>query len=58
LKEDCCGTHGFRKTYAQERYKLLRSEGLDDRAARLQVARELGHNRVRVTYSYIPRGEG
>ncbi len=58
LEQECCGTHGFRKTYAQERYKLLRSEGLSDEGARLKVAQELGHNRLRVTYSYIPEGAG
>ncbi len=49
------GTHGFRRCWAQERYQGLRNRGLDDHAARRSVARELGHNRIEVTYSYVPR---
>ena len=49
------GTHGFRRGWAQERYKKLRDQGLDDREARQLVAQGLGHNRLSVTYSYIPR---
>ncbi len=30
--------------------------GLDDREARREVAEGLGHNRINVTYAYIPRG--
>jgi len=48
-------THGFRKTWAQERYQKLREQGLNDHEARRSVAKELGHNRLDVTYSYIPR---
>lgn len=51
------GTHGFRRGWAQERYGTLRDQGLDDHAARWSVARGLGHNRLDVTYSYIPRGD-
>lgn len=48
------GSHGFRKLNAQAMYKRLRGEGLDDEEARLEVARHLGHNRVRVTMqSYV-----
>ena len=48
------GVHAFRKTWAQERYRELRDHGLDDRGARRAVAKELGHNRLDVTRSYIP----
>ena len=48
------GSHGFRKLNAQAMYARLRGEGLDDEAARLEVAQHLGHNRVRVTMqSYV-----
>jgi integrase len=48
------GSHGFRKLNAQAMYAALREQGLDDEAARLEVARHLGHNRVRVTMqSYV-----
>jgi hypothetical protein len=43
------GSHGFRKLNAQAMYMALRAQGLDDEAARQEVARHLGHNRVRVT---------
>lgn len=56
LGEDHYATHGFRKCYAQERYRALRGQGLDDEEARLGVSHDLGHNRLDVTYSYIPRG--
>ena len=49
------GSHALRKLNAQTLYAALREQGLDDEAARLQVARHLGHNRVRVTVqSYVP----
>jgi integrase len=48
------GSHGFRKLNAQAMHAALRAQGLDDEAARLAVARHLGHNRVRVTMqSYV-----
>jgi hypothetical protein len=34
----------------------LIAEGKADREARKLVARELGHQRISVTYSYIPKG--
>ncbi|MBU7006194.1 tyrosine-type recombinase/integrase [Phosphitispora fastidiosa] len=49
------GTHGFRHHYAISEYLRLRMSGLTDRQARLAVSRLLGHNRLDVTYSYIPR---
>ena len=50
------GVHRLRANFAQQRYLRLRQEGLDDRAARLQISRLLGHNRLDVTYHYIPDG--
>jgi integrase len=48
------GSHGFRKLNAQAMYSALRTDGLGDEAARVGVARHLGHNRVRVTVeSYV-----
>ncbi|MCP4591601.1 MAG: tyrosine-type recombinase/integrase [bacterium] len=55
LEIACYGTHGFRKCWAQELHRLLGDLGLDDREARREVAQGLGHNRVNVTYAYIPR---
>jgi len=49
------GVHRFRSNYAQARYNEMIAEGKTDREARLQVARELGHRRISVTYSYIPK---
>lgn len=48
------GTHGFRGLFAQQRYQEYRDAGMSDRQARLEVAHELGHGRISVTYSYIP----
>ncbi len=49
------GTHGFRRMFAQERYRKYREQGLGDREARRELARDLGHGRIAVTYSYVPR---
>lgn len=49
------GTHGLRRTFARERYESYRQAGMDDRQARRELARDLGHNRLDVTYSYVPR---
>lgn len=49
LEIEPLGSHGFRKLNAQALYARLRAARLDDEAARLTVARHLGHNRVRVT---------
>lgn len=48
-------THGFRKMFAQARYREYRTQGLTDRQARTEVARLLGHGRIEVTYSYVAR---
>ncbi len=61
--------HGLRHTYAHNRYKELSGQDSpvrggklvnreDDRAARLQVADELGHSRESITTHYLGRGDG
>ncbi len=57
LEIECYGTHGFRKTWAQEQYQQLRMQELDDEEARRELAEGLGHNRPQVTYSYVARRE-
>jgi integrase len=52
------GTHGFRKTFAQGRYREYCTAGMSDREARQKLADDLGHGRRDVTYSYVPRGWG
>ncbi|MCC6188635.1 MAG: hypothetical protein IT318_06345 [Anaerolineales bacterium] len=54
LGVESLSSHGFRKLNAQALYAALCAQGLDDEAARLEVARHLGHNRVPVTVqSYV-----
>lgn len=53
--EDSAGTHGFRKTFARQRYREYREAGLTDRQARWRLAGDLGHGRIDVTYSYVAR---
>lgn len=53
LGSECFGTHGFRKTFAQGRYKSYRAQGLTDTEARQSLARDLGHGRIDVTKSYV-----
>jgi len=49
------GSHAFRKRNAQDLHAKLMSEGVSDQAARVQVSRHLGHNRLRViNESYVP----
>jgi integrase len=48
------GLHRLRANFAQNEYNALREQGLDDKAARLDVSRKLGHKRVNVTKSYVP----
>lgn len=50
---ECFGTHGFRKSWAQERFGDLRDEGLDREAAGQRVAEQLGHNRTSILKSYL-----
>jgi integrase len=49
------GTHGFRRTFAQERYREYRGEGSTDKEARRRLTHDLGHGRIAVTYSYVGR---
>lgn len=49
------GVHRLRATYAQLQYVRFRLDGKDDEEARHAVSKLLGHNRLDVTYSYIPR---
>jgi hypothetical protein len=48
------GVHRLRANFAQNQYDTLREQGLSDRAARQAVSKDLGHNRVSVTRSYVP----
>ncbi len=47
--------HRFRATYAGLKYTEFRIQNMDDRQARKKVSLLLGHNRVDVTYSYVPK---
>ncbi|MHC4617187.1 MAG: tyrosine-type recombinase/integrase [Planctomycetota bacterium] len=49
------GVHAFRKTWAQERYRVYREQGLSDAQARRKLSRGIGHRRIDVTYHYVPR---
>jgi integrase len=49
------GVHRLRATYAQLEYVRLRLEGTADEETRHAVSKLLGHNRLDVTYAYIPR---
>jgi integrase len=51
------GVHRLRANCLQNTYKKLIMEGLTDLEARKQVSQDAGHNRVKVTYSYIPKEE-
>ncbi len=49
------GVHRLRATFAQLEYVRLRLDGKEDETARHAVSKLLGHNRLNVTYAYIPR---
>jgi integrase len=49
------GTHGLRRAWAQQQYRILTEQGHNDRESRRSIAEELGHGRIDVTYSYVPR---
>jgi integrase len=48
------GTHGFRKGWAQEKFRTLLAKGLDRREAGWQVSQALGHGRLDVLRHYLP----
>jgi integrase len=61
--------HGLRHAYSHDRYKELSGQDSpvrggklvnreDDRAARIQLAEELGHSRESITTHYLGRGKG
>ncbi len=55
LDISCLGTHGFRKTFAAQNYRMAIESGADDDQALLDTAIQLGHNRKEVTsQSYVP----
>jgi len=49
------GVHRLRANCFQNTYDELIAEGRTDREARREVARKGGHQRVEVTYSYVPK---
>jgi hypothetical protein len=51
------GVHRLRANCFQNMYQKLMMEGLTDQEARKKVSQVGGHNRVEVTYSYIPKTE-
>jgi integrase len=51
------GVHRMRANYLQNTYQKLINEGLTDLEARKKVSQDAGHNRVEVTYSYVPKRE-
>jgi len=51
------GVHRLRANCFQNTYDKLITEGVTDQEARKKVARKGGHQRVEVTYSYIPKSE-
>lgn len=48
------GVHRLWANCFQNTYEKLIAEGLTDREAREKVSQDAGHNRVEVTYSYVP----
>ena len=50
------GIHRLRSNYAQAKYRKLREKGKQDREARQEVSRNLGHNRIDVIGSYMDSG--
>jgi integrase len=52
---DYYGTHGLRRAWAQQQYRVLTEQDYDDRESRRSIAEGLGHGRIDVTYSYVPR---
>jgi integrase len=51
------GVHRLRANCLQNTYEQLIAEGLTEPQARKKVSQVAGHNRIQVTYSYIPKTE-
>ena len=51
------GVHRLRANCLQNTYQKLTTEGLTDLQARKKVSQDAGHNRIGVTYSYVPKKE-
>ena len=49
------GVHRLRSNFAQKKYKELIKQGMSDREALREVSGEMGHGRVDVMGSYIPK---
>ena len=49
------GVHRLRANSFQNTYNELVTEGMTDQQARKQIAHKGGHNRIDVTYSYVPK---
>ncbi len=49
------GVHRLRANCFQNTYDELIEEGWDDKKARQKISKDAGHNRIEVTYSYIPQ---
>jgi len=49
------GLHGFRNLFAEEYLVRARQRGLREPDARREVSRLLGHTRIDVTYTYVPK---
>jgi integrase len=51
------GVHRLRANCFQNTYQKLIMDGMTDQEARKKVSQDAGHNRVQVTYSYVPKRE-
>lgn len=47
--------HGLRHGYCQSRYEEIRQSGKDERQAKLEVSREMGHFRPEITDIYLAK---
>jgi len=50
------GVHRLRANFAQNKYQVFLTQGMDEGGARRHVSELLGHARVDVTYKYVPKG--
>lgn len=49
------GVHRLRANCFQNTYDELIEDGLDDKEARQKISKDAGHNRIEVSYSYVPK---